>query len=151
MNMLDDLFEKFSAAIKGGLKMEYLDSLLCEYHGVDWKPYKYFTPVHYSRFVIRINDILEMVIICWEPGQKWDLHDHPRDGEMIRVLQGEITISRYELLVKPHFISRKTIGLNEIYFQQGSTFGHELKNESHKRAVTLHFNSPPNFRPGFYG
>jgi cysteine dioxygenase len=147
---LDDLFGHVTQELRTGRKLVTLEYLLRQYNGIDWKPYKYFTPSHYSRFTLKLNDILEMVIICWEPGQKCTLHDHPRDGCLLKILQGEMKETVYELASNPRLIGVKNLMLSDMSFLEGNVFGHEMHNISGKRAVSLHLYSPPNYRPNFY-
>jgi cysteine dioxygenase len=147
---LDDLFEKITEGLREGLNLQELSFYLAEYKGVDWKPYKYFTASHYTRFTYKLNEILEIVLICWEPGQFCPLHDHPKGGCLIRILQGEMKQTTYELDVNPRLIGTNTMTVNDIVYMEGNAMGHEMQNVSGKRAVSLHLYSPSNYRPNFY-
>ena len=45
---------------------------------------------NYKR-MLQYRDLnLEVYVICWEVGQKTLIHDHPKNGCLLRVLEGEI-------------------------------------------------------------
>lgn len=147
---LDDMFEKMTQGLRDGVGLKELTYLLADYKGIDWKPYKYFSISHYTRFTYKLNDILEFVLICWEPGQFVPLHDHPKGGCLIRLLQGEMKQTVYELDVNPRLIGSNILTVNDIAYMEGNAKGHEMQNVSGKRAVSLHIYSPSNYRPNFY-
>lgn len=150
MKDLDQLFDAVTAGLKSGNTMEEMKPLLEQYEGIDWKPYKYFTPSHYSRYTYRLNDVLEIVLICWEPGQGCPVHDHPKEGCLVKVLQGELHQGTFELREKPVLKDEQTLEINDVTYMEGNVTGHEMKNVSAKRAVSLHLYTPPNYHPNFY-
>lgn len=150
MKLLDELFEAVSAGLRNGKKIDELAVLLTQYNGIDWKPYKYFTASHYTRYTYRMNDLLDMIIFCWEPGQGCPVHDLPTEGCMVKVLQGELQTTTYDLMNLPAILSFRTLQVNDVVTLTGSSTGNEFKNVSGKRVVSLHLCSPPNFRPNYF-
>ena len=150
MKLLDELFEAVSTGLRNGTNLEKLAVLLSRYDGIDWKPYKYFTASHYTRYTYRLNDMLDMIIFCWEPGQVCPVHDLPAEGCMIRMLQGELQITTYDLMNLPEVLSLNLLRGNDVITLPGASTGNEIKNVSGKRAVSLHLCAPPNFRPNYF-
>jgi cysteine dioxygenase len=150
MRTLDILFDQMTNELREGKPLWSLAPILEEYSGIDWKPYKFFSPNHYTRHVLKINDVLEMVIICWEVSQGCPVHDHPANGCLVKILQGEVRENTFELKDYPVLLTSKILKTNGVVFQQGNLIGHEILNHSDKRATSLHIYSPPNYKPNFY-
>lgn len=147
---LDRLFDLLTGELKEGKPLSACAPLLEQYSGTDWKPFKFFSSSHYTRITLKINDLLEMVIICWDIDQGCQVHDHPRDGCLLKVLQGEAEESVYQLSYPPILLNVNHLKTNMVTFRQGDTIGHQINNRSGKRTCSLHIYAPPNYRPAFY-
>lgn len=55
---------------------------------LDLQPYVGFKEGNYWRHRVCRNDAVEMLIICWRPGQKTPIHDHNGSHGVVRVHQG---------------------------------------------------------------
>ena len=55
---------------------------------VDLKPYVGFKEGNYWRHRVCRNAAVEMLVICWRPGQKTPIHDHNGSHGVVRVQQG---------------------------------------------------------------
>ena len=55
---------------------------------LDLQPYLGFKEGNYWRHRVCRNDAVEMLIICWRPGQKTPIHDHNGSHGVVRVQQG---------------------------------------------------------------
>ena len=55
---------------------------------VDLEPYLGFKEGNYWRHRVCRNEAIEMLIICWRPGQKTPIHDHNGSHGVVRVQQG---------------------------------------------------------------
>lgn len=55
---------------------------------LDLQPYLGFKEGNYWRHRVCRNDAVEMLIICWRPGQKTPIHDHNGAHGVVRVQQG---------------------------------------------------------------
>ena len=111
----------------------------------DLEPYFRWNPRHYTRTCIHRNDDFELLVICYEPGQRTSIHDfnsetawvHPVIGEVVeeRFLpgpDGKLTQSQ-ELLLRPGQLDR---------FSSGSDI-HRFSNRGPDRAVTLNLYARP--------
>jgi len=54
----------------------------------DLQPYVGFKEGNYWRHRVCRNDAVEMLVICWRPGQKTPIHDHNGSHGVVRVQQG---------------------------------------------------------------
>jgi len=65
---------------------------------LDLEPYLGFKEGNYWRHRVCRNDAVEMLIICWRPGQKTPIHDHNGSHGVVRVQQGlmQETIFSYD-------------------------------------------------------
>jgi cysteine dioxygenase len=54
----------------------------------DLQPYLGFKEGNYWRHRVCRNESVEMLIICWRPGQKTPIHDHNGSHGVVRVQQG---------------------------------------------------------------
>ena len=107
---------------------------------IDYKQYVQFNNDHYQKNIVYQNHIFEIYIICWKPGQQSILHSHPKNGCLMKVLEGSLIEKRYG--VHKETINRYCKG--NISFIKNDT--HIVKNDSIiKNLVTLHIYSPPNF------
>ena len=55
---------------------------------LDLQPYLGFKEGNYWRHRVCRNEAIEMLIICWRPGQKTPIHDHNGSHGVVRVQQG---------------------------------------------------------------
>ena len=55
---------------------------------LELEPYLGFKEGNYWRHRVCRNDAVEMLIICWRPGQKTPIHDHNGSHGVVRVHQG---------------------------------------------------------------
>src|SRR5258707_8640987 len=54
----------------------------------DLEPYLGFKEGNYWRHRVCRNEAVEMLVICWRPGQKTPIHDHNGSHGVVRVQQG---------------------------------------------------------------
>lgn len=59
-----------------------------EIDDVDLEPYIGFKEGNYWRHRVCRNDAVEMLVICWRPGQQTPIHDHNGSHGVVRVHQG---------------------------------------------------------------
>jgi cysteine dioxygenase len=97
----------------------------------------------YTRVVISKDEHLEVVVICFGPGQTSTVHDHQGSNCVIRVVDGKIL----ETLFKENNDSLEKISSH--YINKGEVSGldgvavHQISNISKKGTVLLNFYSPP--------
>lgn len=100
---------------------------------------KQFKDNQYARQLVFKSDNVEILLVCWRPGQGSPVHGHgPSDGLMI-ILEGEITNTTYTRDGRKITTVWKAgdIGHTPVGDQ------HEVKNTSDSNVVSLHVYAPP--------
>jgi cysteine dioxygenase len=113
---------------------------------LDLQPYLGFKEGNYWRHRVCRNSAVEMLIICWRPGQKTPIHDHNGSHGVVRVQQG--------LMFEQIFTYDEERGLNYDTARdcpEGTITGaavndiHQLGNPdvSGRDLITVHVYAPP--------
>lgn len=65
----------------------------------DWKKYALFEHMkNYTRNLIATdNATFTLLLLCWNPDKESPIHDHPCDGCWLRVCEGRVRETRYEI------------------------------------------------------
>jgi cysteine dioxygenase len=108
--------------------------------------YRRFRAGAYARNRVFRTDALEMLVLCWEPGQCTVIHDHDGSFGVVRVLEGELSETLYHQ--DDEGVLRRT---REAKWQPDAVTGadvpdiHCLYNcrDSGQKLVTLHIYCPP--------
>lgn len=61
-----------------------------EFTDHDLAPYLNFRAEKYTRNLIRRNELFDVILICWSPGQATPIHDHSGQLGWVRVLRGAL-------------------------------------------------------------
>ena len=122
----------------------------------DLQPYISFKEGNYWRHRVFRNEFVEMLVLCWRPGQRTPIHDHNGSHGGVKIWEGHLweTIFSYDEVNGLEYKSGRELA-------QGSVTGsdvpdiHQLGNPdvSEKDLVTLHIYSPPlgvlhTYKPG---
>lgn len=113
---------------------------LRNYTSNDWVQYISFNANRYTRNKVIETDFYEMYILCWLPGQKTPIHDHPGNGCMFKLLHGELHEQLYDAFGQ--------LVLKERVHQSGDVVTikdelHTMENTSKTYATSLHIYSNP--------
>ena len=87
---LKKLFLSVNNEMKKRVHLKNMRPIINEYNNIDWKKYVYFDNNKYNRNTVYENENIEMVIISWNNNQKSGLHDHPKNGCLMKILDGEL-------------------------------------------------------------
>lgn len=141
------LIEKLNSQINPPA-LEALTSWLStvEISQLDLEPFIGFKEGNYWRHRVCRNDAVEMLVICWRPGQKTPIHDHNGSHGVVRVHQG--------LMQETIFTFDEQQGLSFATGRecpQGTVTGagvpdiHQLGNPevSGRDLITVHVYAPP--------
>lgn len=60
------------------------------------KPYAYFRDDMYTRNLVYRDDLFEVMVICWRPGQKTTVHTHNGQLGWMDMPQGEVQIHNFQ-------------------------------------------------------
>ena len=77
-------------ALRVAPALEEIDALLREVEVSDeeLRPHLGFKSGTYARHRVFRNDFAEILVLCWQPGQKTPIHDHNGSFGAVRVLKG---------------------------------------------------------------
>ena len=110
-----------------------------------------FDPDSYARNLVLRTPDLELLVLCWLPGQRSTIHDHGGSVGVVRVHKGDLTSRLYSApdgeparMVSEDVVGPGThaaVDLPDI---------HQLANESRENLVTIHLYSPPLSALGVY-
>jgi cysteine dioxygenase len=111
----------------------------------DLEPYFRWNSRHYTRTCIHRNEDFELLVICYEPGQRTSVHDFDSQTAWIHPVHGEVLEERFELTTSGGL--KRTA---EFRLQAGAidrlTNGkaiHRFSNRGPERAVTLNLYAKP--------
>ncbi|HEY0006391.1 MAG TPA: cysteine dioxygenase family protein [Pyrinomonadaceae bacterium] len=63
----------------------------------DLRPYRSFKPGTYARHRVVRSEYAELLILCWHPGQRTPIHDHNGSYGAVRVCEGVMWETMFEL------------------------------------------------------
>jgi cysteine dioxygenase len=112
----------------------------------DLHPFRFFKQGTYARHRVFRNEFVELLILCWRPGQRTPIHDHDGSYGAVRVCEGVMWETIFALN-----------DAHELYYQRGREWNarevtaadipdiHQLGNPeiSGQDLVTLHLYAPP--------
>jgi cysteine dioxygenase len=128
--------------------LEELDGLLAEVEltADDLRPYRSFKAGNYARHRVFRNQHVELLVLCWRPGQRTPIHDHNGSHGAVRVCEGVM----WETIFEQDEKSRLRYKSARQWLAGGVTGAevpdiHQLGNPdvSGQDMVTLHLYAPP--------
>ncbi|MEO0715691.1 MAG: cysteine dioxygenase family protein [Planctomycetota bacterium] len=98
----------------------------------------------YARNRVALTDWVELVTLCWKPGQRSCIHDHRGAACAFRVIEGSGTEQRYELNKAGNVTptTARPIPEDTICAAYDADI-HEVVNTSDTDLITLHIYTPP--------
>eukprot|EP00457_Paulinella_chromatophora_P010297 gb/GEZN01010395.1/.p1 GENE.gb/GEZN01010395.1/~~gb/GEZN01010395.1/.p1 ORF type:complete len:232 (-),score=30.13 gb/GEZN01010395.1/:525-1220(-) len=129
----------------------------------DWKKYVMFSDLHYTRNLVQDNDLVEIIVLCWSPGQISRVHDHGASDCFMVTLQGEVHEKRFNKYIHGREVIESQVPskvggacpelkqVSETILNSSSPAVHihdnqalhSVGNYSSERAITLHVYTPP--------
>lgn len=128
--------------------LEKLDSLLegVQLSEEDLRPYRSFKAGNYARHRVFRNAHVELLVLCWRPGQRTPIHDHNGSHGAVRVCEGVM----WETIFEQDAQSQLRYKSARQWLTGGVTGAevpdiHQLGNPdvSGQDMVTLHLYAPP--------
>lgn len=110
------------------------------------KPFASFSKKHYTRNLIESTSQYELLLMCWEAGQKSPIHSYGDEQGWMYVVEGELTVSHYfksygEAKMQFHKEVRLPHG-RFLYVNDYLGF-HSVINSSKSRTYSLHLHAGP--------
>jgi len=119
------------------------ECLLKAYVGDDWKKYIEINNSTYNKNIVISNEIFDIVVITWNVNQCSKIHDHPKNGCLVKILQGELQEDLFELnLNEIKHLSTNILQYNNISYNESNKIVHKISNAGNEIAVSLHIYSP---------
>lgn len=133
-----------------------VEHLIEKYNGNDYLEYVTESDEHYQKVRVPIksefSDLYDIYILTWNPLQESMIHDHSKNGCILKVIEGELIEKQFTPSTdNPKLISQSKIKEgNHGYINNEMAF-HQVGNmSSNQRAVSLHIYSPPGYQCQVY-
>jgi len=136
-----DIYKNISNIVKSrGNLYESLTSILTYINNIEIDTTLY--PVienNYTKYTIYQDNLIEVIVIAWDIDVITGYHKHPKNGCILKVLNGKLT----ESVLLENKINNKKIIKNSISYIDDKIGIHSIK--SLDISYTLHIYSPPGF------
>lgn len=114
------------------------------FNRADFEPYIHWDSNRYTRNCIARTDDYELVLLCWQPGQKTGIHCHDDKECWVKVLQGDFQEETYFCEGEAvDATGTRMLAPFEVTSATEATFLHSLQNTSTYTAMTLHLYMKP--------
>jgi len=108
---------------------------------IDWTKYAKIDENNYNKNCIYKDEDFEITVITWYKNQSTNMHKHPSNGCLMKVLLGSLTEQKF---LSDNSISINTLNTNDISYIHDKYAKHKIYNNNNL-SVSLHIYSPPNF------
>lgn len=141
-------------------------NILESYNGNDWEKYVKFSNTIYNKVYLDCStDLFDLILICWNNGQQSTPHDHPDDGCLMKILDGELTEKIYtkniNTSIKVHvdcengcdkysYAKTNFYKKTQISYREGKNVIHDVINADNIKTVSLHIYAPPKYHTTYY-
>lgn len=101
---------------------------------------------HYTRNCLAQTEAYELLLICWEKGQKSAIHDYDAKEAWIHPVLGRIKEERFRINSennKLEKVSSVILGTNEFSFIDCNSGIHRYSNDYEARSISLHLYCAP--------
>lgn len=146
MKTLEELFQYLENKLEETKLIDLIEEAN-EYCGDDWKEYIKFSDVGYQRKLVFRGKNVEILILSWKKGQRSKVHDHPKNGCILKVLKGILKEQRY-CKEKLDVMEKTMVKKGDISYIDNSKCYHDV--EGVEDSVSLHIYSPPNYCPKYF-
>ena len=112
----------------------------------DLRPYRSFKPGTYARHRVFRNEFVEMLVLCWRPGQRTPIHDHNGSHGAVMVCEGVMWETLFALDSEKRLFYRSGREWRACQVTGAEVPDiHQLGNPevSGRDLVTLHIYAPP--------
>lgn len=111
------------------------------------EPFICFKEANYARHRVVRGEFAEMLLICWRPGQRTPIHDHDGSYGTVRVCEGVMWETIFEMDGKRGLAYRTNREWTEGQTTEGADVPdiHQIGNPdvSGQNLITLHLYAPP--------
>ena len=121
--------------------------------GDELQPYALFSDRRYARNLVYKNPHFEIMVMCWNAGQRSTIHDHAGSLGGIKILQGQLTECLFARAANGMIkaLSSADYALEGSRVEETSLI-HQISNlqANNARAVSIHIYVPPLLRMNVY-
>ncbi len=110
-----------------------------------FEPCSSWSNSRYTRNCLAENEKFELILLCWEEGQKTPIHDHGGEECWVKVIEGELRETHYKYNEDGELKTGKTAvsKTDDISYMIDFMGFHSLENISDGRAMSLHLYAKP--------
>jgi cysteine dioxygenase len=110
-----------------------------------FEKYTSWSDSYYTRNCIEENEEFELILICWEGGNKTSIHDHGGEECWVYIIEGEFRENIYELNGSENLVIKKSSDYKagDCTYMKDFMGYHDLENVSNKRSMSLHLYAKP--------
>ncbi|PCJ67775.1 MAG: hypothetical protein COA58_01165 [Bacteroidetes bacterium] len=112
----------------------------------DLLPYINWKAERYTRNCVARDEYFELILLCWEKGQKTAIHCHDEQECWVKVIFGsfaEVIYTHDEEAGEMEYESSEVLSENEVTSIIESKFFHSLENVNSGRSMSLHLYMRP--------
>jgi len=109
-------------------------------------PYIFWDKDRYKRNCIARDEYFELVLLCWEQGQKTAIHCHNKQECWVKVISGSFSEELYRLnenTGEMKYITTDILSQHEVTSVEDASVFHNLANISNGRSMSLHLYMKP--------
>ena len=143
---LNELVNEINKNFKGDEGLDKIINIVERYDGFDWNKYvKIDNKTNYIKNLFYENENFEMFIVTWMPNQNSTIHDHSKNGCVMKVLDGHLMEKQFD----PNtieFIGYKIMIPDDIGFINNETCYPQIINIDDNITTSLHIYSPPRYK-----
>ncbi len=147
---LQDLVQFLNNQKEADFKSNVITTYLKSHHipQDEFAPFIFFREETYGRNLVSGNDLYELLVLTWLPGQKTPIHDHAGQRCWMTVISGKLSVQSYKPL-KPNSHDLISCGPQETRIAGETSYIdddigiHEISNPFSKPAVSVHLFSAP--------
>jgi len=133
-------FKEFSNKLTND-KLVNLGNLIENLNLDDFTNYIDFGESGYKRNLIYRDDLVEVLLICWNKGVETKFHRHPENGCLLKLLQGEIN---EDVKYNDGTLKENKIQKGDTSYIDDKIGVHKIRNTD-TQSISIHFYSPPDF------
>ena len=145
--MIKNLIKIINSKMLSHQSIITLQKDLENYNDKDWKTFKssFYLPnisnqKTYYKNIIHQNELYELVLIKWDKDAETIIHPHPKNGCLLKLLEGKLKEERY---INNKIYQTHELKLDSVGYMHDSLGTHKIT--ALEDSFSLHLYSPPNF------
>jgi hypothetical protein len=135
---IKDLVDALEQKYDGG-PIDNFINIINLYIGTDWKEYIQETKLDFYKVKIYLSKNFEIILIIWKEGYSTPLHKHPKNGCVLKILEGYLV----EEIINDDKKQINNFITGNISYMHDNKGLHKIS--SLKNSYSLHIYSPPGF------